>query len=439
MMKTYLGEDADALDGFEFLTMAEAGEVGHWSVLRQAQRARPARRRAAAGRLGAADPGAPLPGRARRLARARRPGRPRRALLSRAMKVVVLGASGNAGTALLRALDAEPRVEDVVAVARRPPGEWHSPKTTWRALDIATDALEPVVRGADAVVHLAWLIQPARDLEQTRAVNVGGSRRVMAAVARGAGPRARVRVVGRRLLARPEGPPRRRDVADGRRAHVVLLAPQGRGRAAAGRVRGRAPDVRVVRLRPGLIFQRGAASEIRRLFAGPFLPSPLVAPQWIPIVPRNARLRFQAVHADDVADAYRRAIVGDARGAFNVAAEPVLDGEALGRLLDARPVPVPAGALRAGAAAAFHLRLSPTPPGWVDMAHAVPLMDSSRARQVLEWEPRRDAGDALLELLEGIRSSAGSPTPTLKPGGDGRLRAREFLTGVGARGPAGNR
>jgi hypothetical protein len=35
MMETYLGDDADALDGFEFLTMAEAGEVGHWSVLRK--------------------------------------------------------------------------------------------------------------------------------------------------------------------------------------------------------------------------------------------------------------------------------------------------------------------------------------------------------------------------------------------------------------------
>ena len=35
MMSIYLGEEADALDGFEFLTMAEAGEVGHWSVLRK--------------------------------------------------------------------------------------------------------------------------------------------------------------------------------------------------------------------------------------------------------------------------------------------------------------------------------------------------------------------------------------------------------------------
>jgi hypothetical protein len=33
MMSTYLGDDADGLDGFEFLTMAEAGEAGHWAVL----------------------------------------------------------------------------------------------------------------------------------------------------------------------------------------------------------------------------------------------------------------------------------------------------------------------------------------------------------------------------------------------------------------------
>jgi hypothetical protein len=33
MMQTYLGDDADGLDGFEFLTMAEAGEVGHWEIL----------------------------------------------------------------------------------------------------------------------------------------------------------------------------------------------------------------------------------------------------------------------------------------------------------------------------------------------------------------------------------------------------------------------
>jgi nucleoside-diphosphate-sugar epimerase len=193
------------------------------------------------------------------------------------------------------------------------------------------------------------------------------------------------------------------------------------------------PGVRVVRLRPGLIFQHGAGSEIRRLFAGPFLPGALAAPTRIPVVPRHPRLRFQAVHADDVADAYRRAIVGDARGAFNVAAEPILDGDRLGRLLDARPISVPAPVLRAGAAAAFHLRITPTPAGWVDMALAVPLMDTARARDVLGWRPHHGAGDALLELLDGIRTGAGLPTPTLEPGSGIASRAREVLSGVGSR------
>jgi UDP-glucose 4-epimerase len=350
------------------------------------------------------------------------------------MKVVVLGASGNAGVALLRALEAEPRVEDVVAVARHPPADWSSSKTTWRALDIAADPLGPVIRGADVVVHLAWLIQPARDVEQCRAVNVIGARRVMAAVAEAGVPAL---VYASSVGAYSRGP-KDRLVDESWPTGGVPTSFYSRHKVEVERLLDgfelERPDVRVVRLRPGLIFQRGAASEIRRLFAGPFLPSPLVAPRWIPIVPRHARLRFQAVHADDVADAYRRAIVGDARGAFNIAAEPILDGQALGHLLDAHPVRVPAAALRAGAAAAFHLRLTPTPPGWVDMALAVPLMDSSRAHEVLGWQPRRDAGSALRELLEGIRSSAGGPTPTLEPGGDGRLRGREILSGLRSRG-----
>ena len=52
-----------------------------------------------------------------------------------------------------------------------------------RSLDVVADSLVPVLEGADAVVHLAWRIQPSRNREQTRAVNVGGSRPVMEAVA----------------------------------------------------------------------------------------------------------------------------------------------------------------------------------------------------------------------------------------------------------------
>jgi nucleoside-diphosphate-sugar epimerase len=125
-------------------------------------------------------------------------------------------------------------------------------------------------------------------------------------------------------------------------------------------------------------------------------------------------LVFQAVHTDDVAEAYRQAVVrGDAHGAFNVAAEPVLSGEELGRALGARPVPVPMAALRIGADVSWRLRLQPTPSGWVDMAANVPLLDSGRARRELGWSPTTSATDALRELFEGLAEQAAGPTPAL--------------------------
>jgi nucleoside-diphosphate-sugar epimerase len=193
-----------------------------------------------------------------------------------------------------------------------------------------------------------------------------------------------------------------------------------------------APHLRVVRLRPGLIFQRGAASEIRRFFAGPLLPSFLVRRELIPFVPRHPRLVFQAVHSDDVGEAYRLAIRDEsARGAYNVAAEPPLDGAALGRLLDARAVPVPAALLRLAADASWRARLQPTDPGWVDLGLGVPLMDVARAREQLGWAPRRSAEEAFMELFDGLREGAGDATPPLDPGAGGAARAREVLSGVG--------
>jgi UDP-glucose 4-epimerase len=349
------------------------------------------------------------------------------------MRVVVLGGSGNVGTAVLRALEHEPRVAEIVAVARRPPATWAAAKTTWQSLDIAADPLVGLLRGADVVVHLAWLIQPARDQQRCHAVNVGGSERVFNAVARADVPAL---VYASSVGAYSRGP-KDRFVDESWPTGGTPTSFYSRHKAAVERLLDRFerehPDVRAVRLRPGLIFQHGAGSEIRRLFAGPFLPGALASSKRIPVVPRHPRLRFQAVHADDVADAYRRAIVGDAHGAFNIAADPILDGEQLGRLLDARPIPVPERALRAAAAAAFHLRITPTPPGWVDMALAVPLMDTARAREVLGWRPHHTGGDALLELLDGIRTSAGLPTPTLAPHAGLGARAREILSGVGAR------
>jgi nucleoside-diphosphate-sugar epimerase len=57
------------------------------------------------------------------------------------------------------------------------------PKVEWAAADVSADDLAPIVRGADAVVHLAWAIQPSRDPAALFCANVPGSGRVFDAVA----------------------------------------------------------------------------------------------------------------------------------------------------------------------------------------------------------------------------------------------------------------
>src|SRR5688500_4030743 len=98
------------------------------------------------------------------------------------MKVVVIGATGNVGTSLVRALGRDARVSGIVGVARRRPA-WAAERTRWVQADIAADPLEPILSGADAVVHLAWAIQPSHDQRELERINVDGSRRVFDAAA----------------------------------------------------------------------------------------------------------------------------------------------------------------------------------------------------------------------------------------------------------------
>ena len=183
------------------------------------------------------------------------------------MRVVVVGASGNVGTSVLRELADEPLVESVVGVCRRVPS-LQFPKVEWRAADVATSSLEPLFRGADAVVHLAWLIQPGRDRNLTRRVNVLGSERVFRAVT---GSSVRTLVYASSVGAYGHGPKDRR-VDESWHTTGTENSFYARDKAAVERLLDRfereQPGVRAVRLRPGLIFSRESASEIRRLFAG---------------------------------------------------------------------------------------------------------------------------------------------------------------------------
>lgn len=343
------------------------------------------------------------------------------------MRIVITGATGHVGTALLKRLH-EARSEEgadleLVGVARREPDQDAAPYrgVEWHSLDLGEQsdqpALDKAFAGADAVVHLAWLIQPNHDRDLLRRTNVAGTAHVLAA--------ARMAGIGHIVCASsvgayspaPKSPRTNEEWPAGgiRESHYSV------DKAAQERLLDdfakENPDVIVARLRPALTFSAEAGSEVGRYFLGKVLARLVPRKPWLPLLPIPKELVFQAVHAADVADAYWRVLDRRAEGAFNIAAEPVLDPNALGWVFNSRRLlPLPLPLLRAAVEISWRLRLQTTDGGWIDMAAGAPIMDTTRARSLLGWTPRRSSLESLTEVLDGIGAGKGlQSSPPLKP------------------------
>ena len=324
----------------------------------------------------------------------------------------MIGATGNVGSSVVAALSHDARVESVVAVARRMPGI-HLPKVEWRAVDIRRDQLEPIFTGADAVVHLAWLIQPSKKPAVLASVNVHGSRRVFeAAAAAGVGALVHASSVG--VYSAATGP---EPVGESWPSHGIPTCSYSRDKASAERildgVEAEHPNLRVVRLRPGLVLKRSAGAEVTRYFLG--LDSTLAG----------------AVTAAAGAAAARSGAAGGAlprcrirvRGRGQERRRPrcvqrrrrTADHRGCG----AGAIPGPRGVGAAGGdagrdSAAWHAGLQPTDPGWLDMAMQSPVMDCTRARDELGWTPQHSSLEALADVLGGVRDQTSLATPVLR-------------------------
>jgi nucleoside-diphosphate-sugar epimerase len=347
-------------------------------------------------------------------------------------RIAILGATGNVGTALVTALRA--RGDDVVALARRAPAA-PIDGVEFRAVDMSTDDLAPELRGADALVHLAWQFHPMRDPIETWRGNVLGAARLLDAVVR-AGVPALVHASSVGAYSPGPNDPGADGVDESWPTHSRPTVAYGREKAYVERLLDRFelahPHVRVARIRSAFVFQRVAATEQRRIFAGPFLPRFVARPGRLPAIPYPAGFRFQAVHASDLADAYARVVHSEARGAFNVAAPPQLGAPEVAEVMGARVVGVPVPAVRRAMRVAWLARLVPTDPELLELAWRLPKMSTRRIADELGWQPTRDAMGTLAEMLRGMDAGAGAPTEPLAPDTLER-RVEEVRTGMGAR------
>jgi UDP-glucose 4-epimerase len=332
------------------------------------------------------------------------------------VRIVITGASGNIGTALLRKLG-DGAVHKLVGISRRtPPATPPYAGVEWHQIDIgsatAAAELQDAMSGADAVVHLAWLIQPSHDRDALRRTNQDGMLSVIDAAQRaGVGHLIHMSSIG------TYAPAPGRWIDETWSTDGVPTSSYSVDKAACERMLDEAEGELVVsRVRPAFVLQPDAASEISRYFLGPLVPIRLLRPGLLRFAPWPRTLAVQFVHADDVADLLSRVLAARAPGAFNVAADPVVDRNTWRETFGGVGPPAPMQALRAAASLSWRARLQPVDGGWIDLAASVPLMRTQRARD-LGWTPAHRADQALRQFVTALSQGRGAPGPLLYPRG----------------------
>jgi nucleoside-diphosphate-sugar epimerase len=329
------------------------------------------------------------------------------------LKVAVTGPTGDIGRSFLRALDRSREVEQVVAMARRPfdPAEAGLRKTTYRQGDVLDRAgLDELMAGADVVVHLAFIIMGGR--KETQSVNLEGSRNVFeAAVAAGAKRLVYASSVAAYGFHADNPPLLTEDVPTrGTDRHYYSAQKAELEDVLHEVLDGSATDAYVFRpcIVAGpdarLLLENIPYVQLSNSMPGPVLRALELLPVLKPVIP-DPGVQFQLVHHDDVASAFRAAVLGrGSPGVYNLAGPGALTMADLADALGWYSVPLPEFALDATAEVVARLPFVPAEAQWVETFRVPVLMDTDKARRELRWRPKHDARETLQGMVDAARS-----------------------------------
>ena len=326
--------------------------------------------------------------------------------------VAVTGPTGDIGRALLRRLDGEPGVDRVVGMARRPfdPRAQGLTKVEYRQGDVTNrHDVEELIDGADVVVHLAFLIFGSK--EETARVNLKGCENVFGAAIQAGADRlvytSSVAAYGfhedNPELLTEEVPPRGTDEHYYSAQKAEL---EGRLQSMAA---GSTTELYV--FRPCIVAGPSALSLIEQI---PYvkiadrLPAAALKvvqslPLLRPIIP-DPGVPFQLVHENDVAQALVAAILGRGEpGVYNLAGEGEITLSDLAHALGWYALPIPDLAVDFTANVVSRMPLLPAEAKWLSAIRVPVLMDCTRAREKLGWEPAYDALETLAETIHSAR------------------------------------
>jgi|SRR5215212_842266 len=330
------------------------------------------------------------------------------------LTVVVTGPTGDIGRSTIRAIESSHEVGRVIGMARRPfePADLGWTRATYRQGDVLDrDSADRLVEGADVVVHLAFIIFGGH--EETRRINLEGSRNVFeAAVAANAKRLVYTSSVAAYGFHADNPQPLTEEVEPRGTASFYYSAQKAELEGLLREVVA-GSDTDAYLFRPCIVAGPDATTlvteMVRSTSAGGVL-RPVqrlleAAPLIGPVLP-DPGLPLQLVHHEDVAQAVRAAVLGrGSPGVYNLAAEDTLTTRDLARELGWLSPPLPRRAVSAVAGMASRLPLLPARMGWVNALRVPMVMDCTKARRELDWQPQHSARETLGETVRAAREA----------------------------------
>jgi nucleoside-diphosphate-sugar epimerase len=298
-------------------------------------------------------------------------------------------------------------------MARRPydPAADGLRKVTFRQGDVTDrNDVDALVQGADAVVHLAFVIVAGSD--HSAQVNLDGSRNVFqAAVMAGAKRLVYASSVAAYGFHEDNPSPLTEDVPTrGSERHPYSHHKAAVEALLREQTAGQSIDTYV--FRPCIVAGPDALmliEEMPYIRIGNRLPGALRAlfdsvPILKPVLP-DPGVPFQLVHHDDVATALRAAVLGRGpAGVYNLAGAGEVTMSDLADELHWYSVPVPELAVDAVAEVVARLPFVPDEAKWIEAVRTPVLMSTAKARRELRWRPRHDARETLHETVVAART-----------------------------------
>ncbi len=335
-----------------------------------------------------------------------------RAAPSKGLTVAVTGPTGEIGQAVVGALERSRGVARVLGMARKPfnPAERGWRKASYRQGDVLErPAVDELVKDADVVVHLAFIIMGGAD--ESRAVNLDGSRNVFeATVAAGAKRLVYASSVAAYGFHSENPQPLTEDVAARGTAAHSYSAQKAEVEALLSETLANSKTEPYV-FRPCIVGGQGAPllidslpyTQISERLPGPVLSLLDGVPILRPVLP-DPGVPFQLVHHDDVAAAMRAAVLGRGpSGIYNLAGPGQLTVKALAEELGWYSIPVPELAVDALAELIGRLGFLPAQAQWISAFREPVIMDTTRARRELRWRPKYSALQTLRETITAAR------------------------------------